>query len=87
MFSGGQRLAALGDRIRDALRTSGARKSALEALSTLPAQFVVSQAEARLDHPSLVRLRSEASDAQARLDPRSPRSIRTSRCSTQPAPI
>ncbi|NGO54920.1 AAA family ATPase [Allomesorhizobium camelthorni] len=64
----GQRLAALGDRIGDALITSGERKSALEALSTLPAQFAVSQAEARLDHPSLVRLRSEVGDAQARLD-------------------
>lgn len=68
----GQRLAALGDRIGDALRTSGERKSALEALSTLPAQFAISQAEARLDHPGLVRLRSEASDAQARLDRAAP---------------
>ena len=41
-------------------------------MSTLPAQFVVSQAEARLDHPSLVRLRSEASDAQARLERTAP---------------
>lgn len=68
----GQRLAALGDRIGDALRTSGERKSALEALSTLPAQFAVSQAEARLDHPSLVGLRSKVSDAQARLNRSAP---------------
>jgi len=68
----GQRLAVLGDRIGEALRTSGERKSALEALSTLPAQFAVSQAEARLDHPSLVRLRSEIGDAQARLDRAAP---------------
>jgi DNA repair exonuclease SbcCD ATPase subunit len=68
----GQRLTALGDRIGDALRSSGERKSALEALSTLPAQFAISRAEARLDHPSLVRPRSEASDAQARLDRAAP---------------
>lgn len=68
----GQRLAALGDRIGDALRTSGERKSALEALSILPTQFAVSLTEARLDHPSLVRLRSEVSNAQARLDRAAP---------------
>lgn len=64
----GQRLAALGERIGEALRTTGERKAALEALSTLPAQFLISQTEGRLDHPSLVRLRSVVSDAQARLD-------------------
>ncbi|MFS8036698.1 AAA family ATPase [Xanthobacter sp. AM11] len=68
----GQRLAALGDRIGDALRTTGERKTALEALSDMPAQFAVSQAEGRLDHPSLVRLRSVVSDAQASLDRAAP---------------
>lgn len=66
------RLAALGERIGDALRTAGERKTALEALSDMPAQFAVSQAEGRLDHPTLVRLRSVVSDAQARLDRASP---------------
>ncbi|MER8669694.1 AAA family ATPase [Mesorhizobium sp. M1156] len=64
----GQRLSALGDRIGDTLRSLGERKAVLETLSTFPARFAISQAEARLDHPSLVRLRSAVSDAQARLD-------------------
>ncbi|PRD43145.1 hypothetical protein C5748_13145 [Phyllobacterium phragmitis] len=68
----GQRLAALGDMIREALRTTGERKAELEGLSALPVQFLVSQAEGRLDHPSLVRLRSVVNDAQARLDRASP---------------
>lgn len=68
----GQRLAALSDRIGEVLRTTGERKVALEGLSALPAQFPVSLAEGRLDHPSLVRLRSVVSDAQARLDRASP---------------
>lgn len=68
----GQRLGALGDRIGEALRIAGERKAALEALLALPAQFLVSQDEGRLDHPSLVRLRSVVSDAQARLDRASP---------------
>lgn len=62
------RLATLGEQIGDALRTVGERKTALVALSDMPAQFVVSQADGRLDHPRLVRLRSAVSDAQARLD-------------------
>lgn len=66
------RLAALGDRIGEALRTAGERRTALEALSDMPVQFAVSQAEGRLDHPTLVRLRSVVSDAQARLDQASP---------------
>ncbi|AYG64338.1 AAA family ATPase [Rhizobium jaguaris] len=61
----GPRLAAIADRIDEALRTTGERKAALEGLS---AQFLVSQAEGRLDHPSLLRLRSVISDARARLD-------------------
>ena len=68
----GQRLAALGDRIGEVLSTASERKATLEALSALPAQFLVSQAEGRLDHPSLVRLRSLVSDAQTRLDRASP---------------
>jgi DNA repair exonuclease SbcCD ATPase subunit len=68
----GQRLATLGDRIGNALQTSGERKAAMQALSALPTQFAVSQAEGRLDHPSIVRLRSAASDAQARLAQASP---------------
>lgn len=66
------RLAALGDRIAEALRTAGERRTAMEALSDMPAQFAVSQAEGRLDHPTLVRLRRVVSDAQARLDRASP---------------
>lgn len=66
------RLAALGDRIGEALRTAGERRTAMEALSDMPAQFAVSQAEGRLDHPTLVRLRSVVSNAQARLDRASP---------------
>ncbi|WP_319774678.1 AAA family ATPase [Breoghania sp.] len=68
----GRHLAALGDRIGEALRTTSERKAELEGLSTLPAQFLVSQAEGRLDHPSLVRLRSLVSDAQSRFDRASP---------------
>lgn len=68
----GRRLVALGDRIEEALRTTGERKAALEGLLALPAQFLVSQAEGRLDHPNLVRLRSVMSDARARLDLASP---------------
>lgn len=66
------RLAALGDRIGEALRTAGGRRTAIETLSDMPAQFAVSQAEGRLDHPTLVRLRSVVSDAQTRLDRASP---------------
>ncbi|MET4665957.1 AAA family ATPase [Sphingomonas sp. PvP056] len=66
------RLAALGDLIGEALRTAGERRTAMEALSDMPAQFAVSLAEGRLDHPTLVRLRSVVSDAQARLDRASP---------------
>lgn len=66
------RLAALRDQIGEALRTVGERRTAMEALSEMPAQFAVSQAEGRLDHPTLVRLRSVVSDAQARLDRASP---------------
>lgn len=66
------RLAALGDRIGEALRTAGERRTAMEALSDMPAQFAVCQAEGRLDHPTLIRLRSVVSDAQARLDRASP---------------
>lgn len=68
----GRRLAALGDRIDEAMRATGERKTALEGLSAIPAQFLVSQAEGRLDHPSLVRLRSVISDAKGRLDLASP---------------
>lgn len=68
----GQRLTALGDQIGDALRTASERKAAIKALSGMPAQFAVSQAEGRLDHPPLVRLRSLVSDAQARLNRASP---------------
>jgi DNA repair exonuclease SbcCD ATPase subunit len=68
----GQRLATLGDRISEALRTAGERKSSLEALSTLPAQFGVSQVEGRLDHPNLVRLRGVVSDAQVRFNRSAP---------------
>lgn len=68
----GQRLAAVGDRIRDALRSTGERKTALEALAPLASQFAISQAESRLDTPNLVRLRGEVSNAQARLDHSSP---------------
>ena len=66
------RLAAIGHRTAEALRTAGERRAAMEALSDLPAQFAVSQAEGRLDHPTLVRLRRVVSDAQARLDRASP---------------
>jgi DNA repair exonuclease SbcCD ATPase subunit len=68
----GGRLAALGDRINEAMRTTIERKAALEGLSALPEQFLVRQAEGRLDHPNLVRLRSVISNAQARLDLASP---------------
>ena len=64
----GQRLAAVGDRVADALRSVGERKTALEALAPLAAQFAISQAESRLDTLNLVRLRGDVMDAQARLD-------------------
>jgi hypothetical protein len=68
----GRRLAAIGDRIGDALRSMGERKTALEVLAPLAGQFAIRQAQGRLDTPNLVRLRGEASDAQARLDRASP---------------
>lgn len=68
----GQRLAAVGDRISEVLRTTRERKAALERLSALPAQFPISLTEGRLDHPSLVRLRRVVSDVQTRLDRISP---------------
>jgi DNA repair exonuclease SbcCD ATPase subunit len=68
----GQRLAALGDRISDALRSTSERKTALEALTPLARQFAIAQAESRLDTPNLVRLRGEVSNAQVRLDRASP---------------
>lgn len=64
----GQRLAALGDRIGDALRSLAERKAALESLAPLAAQYTISQTESRLDAPALVRLRGEVNDAQARLN-------------------
>lgn len=67
-----QRLAALGDRIGEALNTTGSRKTALETLAPIAAQFAISQAESRLDAPALVRLRSVVSDAQAQVDRVSP---------------
>ena len=63
-----QRLAVMGDRIGEALRSTGERKIALETMAPLPAQFAISQAESRLDAPALIRLRSAVSDAQAQLD-------------------
>lgn len=64
----GQRLAALGDRIGDALRSLAERKAALESFAPLAAQYTISQTESRLDAPALVRLRGEVNDAQARLN-------------------
>ncbi len=66
------RLAGLGDRIGEALRATGDRKTALEALAPVATQFAISQAESRLDAPALVRLRSVLSDAQAQVDRMSP---------------
>ena len=64
----GPRLAALGDGIREAITLSTERKAELETMSALPGQFAVSQAEAKTDHPGLLRLRDEVNAAQARLD-------------------
>ncbi len=66
--SADQRLAALGERIATAMLSLGERKSELEALSKLPAQYAVSLSEARTDHPNLVRLRQAVSEARARYD-------------------
>lgn len=63
-----QRLAAMGDRIGEALRATGDRKTALETLAPIAAQFAINQAEGRLDAPAVVRLRSVVSDAQAQVD-------------------
>ncbi len=67
-----QRLAAIGDRVSEALRAEEERKTMLEALAPLPAQFAISVAESRLDAPALIRLRSAVSDAQAQVDRVSP---------------
>lgn len=64
----GQQLAVLADRINNTQRTTSERKAWIERLSALPAQFLINQAESRLDHPNLVRLRSVVSDVQLRLN-------------------
>lgn len=64
--SAGQRLAALGERIATTMLSLGERKSELEALAKLPAQYAVSLSEARTDHPNLMRLRQAVSEAEAR---------------------
>ncbi|WP_137153714.1 AAA family ATPase [Rhizobium sp. FKL33] len=63
-----QRLAAMGDRIAEAVRATVERKTALETLAPIAAQFAISQAESQLDAPALVRLRRAVSDAQAHVD-------------------
>lgn len=68
----GQRLAALGDRISDAVQFTSARKTALEALTPLAGQFAISQAESRLDNTNLSRLRGEMGSAQERRDRAAP---------------
>lgn len=67
-----QRLATMNDQIGVALRLFGERKTALESLAPLATQFAISQAESLLDTPTLVRLRSVLSDAQAQVDRVSP---------------
>lgn len=62
-----KRLASLGDRLGDALRDMTARLDGLESLEDMPATFAAASAEARLDHPVLVRLRQAVSDARAEL--------------------
>ena len=68
----GRRLAGLGDRIGDTLRMTADRKSALEALASLPTQYAAANADGRLDNPALLRLRGEVSDAQERLERAAP---------------
>jgi hypothetical protein len=68
----GRRLAGLGDRISDAMHMTTDRKSALEALASLPKKYATANAEGRLDNPALVRLRREVSDAQERLERAAP---------------
>lgn len=68
----GERLAALGDRISDALRSMSERRTALEALAPLVTQFSIREGESRLEAPNLVRLRGDLSNAQERLDHASP---------------
>lgn len=63
-----QRLAAMSDRISEALRVTEERKFAIEALAPLPAKFAASQTEGSLDTPGLARSRSAVSDAQAQVD-------------------
>lgn len=67
-----QRLAALNDRIGEALSATGERKTALETIAPLAAQFAISQAESQLDSTALVRLRSVVSDARTKVDRSSP---------------
>lgn len=67
-----RRLATMSDRIGEALRLNGDRKTALETLAPLAAQFAISRAGSLLDAPALVRLRSVLSDAQAQVDRVSP---------------
>jgi DNA repair exonuclease SbcCD ATPase subunit len=63
-----QRLAAMGDWIAEELRVTAERKAFLETLVSLPAQYAISQAESRLDSPSLFRLNGAVSKAQAQVE-------------------
>lgn len=68
----GSRLAGLADHIGETLRSTVDRKSALEAMASLPAQFAVTNGDAQSDHPTLVRLRNDVTGAQERLDRATP---------------
>lgn len=63
-----QRLAEMGDRIRETLRATEDRKIAFKTLESLVGKFSISRAESQIDTPALVRLRSVVSDAQVQVN-------------------
>ncbi|MGY3464941.1 DNA repair exonuclease SbcCD ATPase subunit [Bradyrhizobium sp. LM6.11] len=67
-----RRLAALGDRMGDALRNGTARLASFAALDDLPVTYTRVSEEGRIDHPVLVRLRQSASEAQAAVERAAP---------------
>lgn len=62
-----QRLARLNQRVAQALQAFTERQATIEGLSERIGQFTTASANARTDHPVLVRARQEVSNAQAAL--------------------
>lgn len=65
--TGGQRLARLSDRIAQALSGTTEREAALEKMAGIIAPFAAAYANARVDHPVLMRVRQDLHDARVAL--------------------